>query len=139
MKVELKYPVFTFQKNNNMIYVFFKERNLKSTSENLLNEHGFIGNIIIDSLGNKFRIKNVSKVKYLGLWGFNPLLKGRQILIDFEYESKLDQISLEDFKKEILLRINKTKKIWISSWDINELRDAILNSSSFDEIAHLLK
>ncbi len=139
MQVELKYPVFAFKKNDNMVYVFFKERDLKSTSIQILNTINF-GNVThIDSLGNKYKIKKAFKVKYLGLWGFNPLLKGRQILIDFEYAPAVEQVLLSDFKKDIIHRIDKTKRIWQSGWDINELKEAVLNSSSFEEIANLIK
>ncbi len=136
--MKLKYPVFAFHKNDNMIYVFFKEDDLKSTSEGFLNEGGFVGDSITDASGHKFKIKKAFKVKYLGLWGFNPLLKGRQILVDFEYESEVEKVTLDDFKKDILVRIDKKKQIWQSAWDISKLKEAIRNSLSFEEIAGLL-
>jgi len=136
---ELRYPVITVPRNDNMVYVFLKEKDLKSTSEELLSKLDYRSIELIDSSGHKFRIKKAFKIKYLGLWGFNPLLKGRQILIDFEYEQEIEIVDLKDFKQEIISRMDKKKQIWQSGWDISELKSAILNSSSFEEIAHLLK
>lgn len=139
MQVELKFPVFAFRKNDNMAYVFFKERDLKSTSAQIFKTFDYENVTHIDSLGSKYRIKRAFKVKYLGLWGFNPLLKGRQILVDFDYAPEVEKVLLNDFKKEIIHRIDKTKRIWQSGWDISELKEAIANSSSFEKIAFLLK
>lgn len=122
-----------------MIYVFFKEVDLKSTSTQIFKTFNYQNVIHIDSLGNKYKIKKAFKVKYLGLWGFNPLLKGRQILVDFEYESEVEQITLDDFKRDILFRIDKTKRIWQSAWDIEELKTTVENSKTFKGIAQLLK
>lgn len=138
MQTKLNYPVFVFKKEDNMIYVFFKERELKSTNDYFLSKDGFIGNAIIDSTGNKYKINKVVKVKYLGLWGFNPLLKGRQILVDFEYIPEVKKVSLSDFKMDVIHRIDKTKRIWQSGWEIDELKEAVMNSLSFKEVASLL-
>lgn len=139
MSKEVRYPVIVVPKNDNMVYVYFKEKDLKSTSEELLRKLDY-GNLeLIDSTGYKYRIQKAFKVKYLGLWGFNPLLKGRQILINFDYEPEMEQVTLGDFKKEIISRVDKTKRIWRSGWDISELKGAVANSSSFEEIAYLLK
>ena len=122
-----------------MIYVFFNERELKSTSTEIFKTFNYKNMVHIDSLGNEYKIFKVFKVKYLGLWGFNPLLKGRQILIDFEYFSEVKALKLSDFKKNIIGRVEKTKSIWQSGWDVNELKEIIASSSSFIEIANLLK
>ncbi len=139
MRIDLKYPVFVFWKNDNMVYVFFNERDLKSTNTQIFNTFNYKNVVHIDSLGNEYKIEKTLKVKYLGLWGFNPILKGRQILIDFEYSPEIKTIQLSDFKNEVIHRIDKTKKIWQSGWDINELKELIKSSSSFQEIANLLK
>lgn len=139
MSITIHYPVFVLPKNDNMIYVYFTEKDFKSTSEELLKTIDYPSLEIIDTIGQTFIIKRAFKVKYLGLWGFNPLLKGRQILIDFEYEREVKQISLSDFKKDIIQRVDKTKKIWQSGWDLNQLKEAISNSPSFIETANLLK
>ncbi|GGH25180.1 hypothetical protein FAZ19_15845 [Sphingobacterium alkalisoli] len=139
MQVELSYPVFVLPRKSNMVYVYFKEKDLKSTSEELLQKLDYTNLDLIDVSGYMYKIKKVFKVKYLGLWGFNPLLKGRQILVDFEYAPEVEKVLLSDFKKDIIHRIDKTKQIWQPGWDMGELKEAVTNSSSFEEIADLLK
>ena len=92
MIIELNYPVFAFLKGDNMIYVFFDELSLKSTNTQILKTLKYEDICHVDSLGNKYKIDSAFKVKYLGLWGFNLLLKGRQILIDFDYKPSIDSI-----------------------------------------------
>jgi len=133
------YPVFAFQRDDNMIYVFSEDRSLKSTSVDFLKNNGYEDSTIIDSSGTLYRIRSAYKVKYRGLWGFNPLLKGRQILVEFDYEPETGTISLEEFKKDVIRRIHKTKHIWQSAWDISELIDEVKESDSFEAIAMLLK
>jgi hypothetical protein len=137
--MKLKYPVFAFQKGNSMIYVFLKEYALKSTSKRFLNNGGFKGDTIVDSMGNVFKIKNAQMVKYRGLGGFNPLLKGRQILVDFEYENEVSSMSLSDFKKDIVKRIAQNSNYWQASGDVSDLQTAVEECFSFEEIANLLK
>lgn len=139
MKVELNYPIIVLSKKDNMVYVYFKEKDFKSTSEELLKKIDFANLEVIDSLGHNYKINKAYKIKYLGLWGYNPLLKGRQILIDFEYDSEVQMISLEDFKAEIIKRLEKKKKLWEMSYDFQELKHRVYHSPSFSTIAQLLK
>lgn len=140
MNRELKFPVFAFQKNDNMVYVFFKDRDLKSTSTRFLRRNGFLGDTLIDSTGSIYKIKNAFQVKYLGLFGFSLLKKGgRQILVDFEFDPDIKTITLSEFKDEVITRIEKKKSFWQSAWDIDELKGKIMNSNSFREIANLVK
>lgn len=139
MQLNLKYPVFVFQKNDDMVYVFFNERDLKSTNTLIFKDFDYKNVIHIDSFGSRYKIKNVFKVKYLGLWGFHPFLKGKQILVDFEYELEAEKVLLTDFKKEIIQRIERSKRIWQSGWDIDLLKKAVAESISFEEIANFLK
>jgi len=136
---ELKFPVFAFQKNDSMIYIFFEDKDLKSTSVQFLNQNGFVGDTLIDSKGNIFKIKKVFKVKYIGLLGFSLLKKGRQILVDFEFDNEIKTISLLEFKKDIIERVKINKSYWEASWDTEDLIDNINNSTSFRTIAQFLK
>lgn len=69
MSKELRYPVIAVPRNDNMVYVYFKEKDLKSTSEELMKKLDY-GNLeLIDSSGYKYKIQKAFKVKYLGLWG----------------------------------------------------------------------
>ncbi|MGN7787360.1 hypothetical protein ACTJIJ_22690 [Niabella sp. 22666] len=70
--------------------------------------------------------------------GFNPLLKGRQILIDFELNSSIEHVRLEDVLQELIKRVEKNKGFWESAWDIEELKKRLQESRTFDEIANLL-
>jgi len=139
MKVELSYPIIVLSKNDNMVYVYFKERDFNSTSEDLLKKIDYTNLEVIDSLGHNYKIKRAYKVKYLGLWGYNPLLKGRQILIDFEYDSEVQVVSLESFKEEIIKKLEEKKKFWEASYDLQELKQSVYQSQSFSMIAQLLK
>ncbi len=139
MEVELNYPVIVLSRMDNMVYVYFNDKDLKSTSEELLKKLDYTNLELIDRFGCKYKINRAFKVKYLGLWGFNPLLKGRQILIDFEYDPEVQSVSLDDFKEEIIKRVEKKKRFWETSWDIDELKQKVNQSSTFSEIAELLK
>ena len=139
MNKQLIFPVFAFQKNDNMIYVFFNEKNLKSTSTRFLKKNGFINDVIIDSQGYIYIIKKAFMIKYRGLLGYSLLLKGRQILVDFEFDKEVSSISLEEFKFDLINRINKTKHIWQSSYEIKELILKVNESNSFEDLAYLLK
>jgi len=139
MEPKLNYPVFVLPKKSDMIFVFFKEVDLKSTTTEFLDKGGFVGDIIVDAFGNKYEIEKAYFKKYRGLLGYNPLLKGRQILVDFHFAMELHPIALDEFKRIVHDRINKNKRLWLSSWNIDELQAAIANSISFEEISHLLK
>ena len=139
MKINIGYPVIVLRKNDNMIYVFFNDKDLKSTNEDLLKKINYRNVEIIDSNGLRYKITKAHKVRYLGLWGFNPFLKGGQILIDFEYDSHVQTIILEIFKDEIITRIEKKKKFWESGWDFEVLKQKIFACRSVTEMAILLK
>lgn len=139
MNKELIFPVFAFQKNDNMVYVFFNERTIKSTNTVILDKIGYKGITLIDSQGNVFKIKRAYKVKYIGLFGFSLLKKGRQILVDFEFENDKVTFELPDFKQFIIQKIENNKSYWNASWDIDELKSKIMNCSSFADVAYLIK
>ena len=137
MKKELIFPVFAFQKNDNMVYVFFNERTLTSTNTIILDKIGYKGITLVDSQGNVFKIKRAYKVKYIGLFGFSLLKKGRQILVDFEFENDKATFELPEFKQFIIQKIEKS--YWSASWDIDELKSKIMNCDSFADVAYLIK
>jgi len=140
MRTHLSYPIFATKAKDNMVYVFFKEKDLKATSTSLLSKNVFKNVTLIDSQGNVFKIERAYKVKYLGLFGFSLLKKGgRQILVDFEFDSDVKTIELSEFKKEIINRIEIMKYFWQSAWDIDELKSKIMNCNTFVDIAYLIK
>ncbi|MEM9339596.1 MAG: hypothetical protein AAGA66_12755 [Bacteroidota bacterium] len=136
----MKYPVFALQENNDMVYVFLNERDLKSTNTDLL-QKGIFNNVkLTDSEGSTREIKKVFKVKYLGFQGISLLKKGRQILVDFEYESESILTDLEEFKKEVIRKVKSKKQYWLTSWgNVSELVKRIENCESFNELADLMK
>jgi hypothetical protein len=137
--MNLNYPVFATNTKHNMIYVFFKEKDLKSTSTDLLNKNIFNGVVLIDSKGDTYKIKKVHIVKYIGFYGFSLLKKGRQVLVDFEYENEKSIFELSDFKQYIVLKIENSRRFYDSSMTKSELKSEILNCSSFEEVANLIK
>ncbi|MGX5691518.1 hypothetical protein [Arcticibacter tournemirensis] len=139
MEAELNYPVIVLSRKDDMVYVYFNDKDLKSTSEELLKKLDYTNLDLIDRVGHKYKINKAFKVKYLGLWGFNPLLKGRQILIDFKYDPEVQCVSLDDFKDEIVKRLEKKKRFWEASWDVEELKQKVSHCPSFSGIAELLK
>lgn len=135
----LSYPIFATKAKENMVYVFFKEKDLKATNTNLLSKNVFKNVTLIDSQGNVFKIKRAYKVKYIGLFGFSLLKKGRQILVDFEFENDKATFELPEFKQFIIQKIENNKSYWNASWDIDELKSKIMNCNSFADVAYLIK
>jgi hypothetical protein len=135
----LSYPIFATKAKENMVYVFFKEKDLKATNTNLLSKNVFKNVTLIDSQGNVFKIKRAYKVKYIGLFGFSLLKKGRQILVDFEFENDKATFELPEFKQFIIQKIENNKSYWNASWDIDELKSKIMNCNSFADVASLIK
>lgn len=139
MKTTLKFPVFVFQEKNEMIYVFFNEQIFKSTSTRFLNQGGFVGDTIIDSNGVVYKIKRAFQIKYLGFFGFSLIKKGRQILVDFEFEDNTTSVNIQEFKQFIISKIKKERNYWKSSYNITNLVSIINSCTDFKEIATVLK
>lgn len=71
-----------------MVYVFDSEKDLRSTSTDLL-EKGIFKNVqIFDSSGQVFLIREAFKVGYKGFFGLSLIKKGRQILVDLNLNIK---------------------------------------------------
>ncbi len=62
----MKYPVFALKEKDNMIYVFFNEKDLKNTSTDLLKKNIFKDVNLKDASGEVFKIKNTIKIKDVG-------------------------------------------------------------------------
>ena len=139
MKIDLEYPIIIIRNYDKMVYVYNDNKTFKSTSEDLLKKIDYTKLDIIDSLGYQYKIDKVFKVKYAGFWGFNPFLKGRQIVIDFEFNQEIRKVALDDFKGKIIERIDNNKNFWEIAWDIKELKQQLHLCSTFSEIAKLLR
>lgn len=139
MELRLNYPILLLSTKDSKIYVFTREKDFKSTNEDLFNTINYKNYYIIDKSGLKYKIKNAYKVKNLGFFGFNPFKQGKQILIDFEFSTEIEKLHLDSIKKELIQRVDQDKDYWNSSWDIEELNSRILNSKNLDMIILLLK
>lgn len=135
----MKYPVFALKEKDNLIYVFFKEKDLKITNTDLLRKNIFKKVTLIDASGEVYKIKYAFKIKDAGFFGFSLLKKGKQVLIDFEFEGESTNISISQFKQDIKDKIDRNKNFWQSAWNISELKEKINKSTSFREIADLIK
>lgn len=56
MELRLNYPVLLLSKSNNRIYVFTKEKDLKSTNEELFGKINYSNYYVVDELGLKLKI-----------------------------------------------------------------------------------
>jgi len=138
MKIEVQYPVLVFPSYEKMVYVFRKESGLTHTTVTLLKTIKYDGMEIVTSSGMKHTIKDAYKIKYLGFWGFNPMLKGRQILIDFNFYENPSRVDLPELKKRVMECVRANKDFWESAWDIKELVSEIESADSFEMVAELV-
>jgi len=138
MKAELKYPIFSFVKNDNMVYVFYRDKDNKTTNIEIFKKYKFKGIVIIDSSGMKYIIKRAYKTKWLGISGYFTGMQGRVFLVDFEYEDEIEQISLDELKEMILNRYPKSR--WFhSAWvDVNEFKEEMDKCTTFEELARVV-
>ena len=67
MNTELRFPIFAFQKNDDMVYVFFNEHTLKSTNTEILDKIGYAGITLIESTGSRGKASVLISVATLGL------------------------------------------------------------------------
>lgn len=122
--------------NKNSIEVLNLDDSITIVTTKAFNNKSLLGLEIIDSNGKRFKITSVKKRKNLHpFWKFeffNPLIK---VKLDYE---PIGSLTLEDFKKKILVAIEKDKEIWKSAGPILEIKNSINQSSSFKEIARLL-
>lgn len=137
------FPIITFKEGNNFLYFFDKEKDFSTTTELLLKKEIFKGFIIVDSDGFIYKIKHVKKVGNIGFFGINPLLKDwwkdREIRVEFEFEPNLEKIHLDTLKEIVIEKVEKAKQFWRESWSIKELRDAINNAKTFQELICLFR
>lgn len=135
--MKLNYPVFAIKEED--FYIFFSDDGLKKTNTQLLDKKIYEHVTLVDSTGTVRSIKNVTAVRYLGLWGFNLFKKGRQIEVDFEFEEDISSFTLLQFKDFLIKKINKHPSVWVDRWSLDQLYQEINNVNSFEDLAHLLK
>lgn len=138
MHLQLKYPIFSFVKDDNMVYVFHRERDNKTTNTEIFKKYKFKGNIFIDSSGTKYIVKKAFMTQWRGFKGYFTGMQGRVIAIEYEYEDGITKVSLEELKEMILNRYPKSR--WFSSaWvSVEELEQEMNKCNNFEELARLI-
>ncbi len=91
------YPVAIISQEKELQYARFPDDIFK-TNTHLLKKGFFENLILIDSKGNKFKIKEAKKNRSFGLfWGISPF--GYQhIIVDLEIDKTFEKLNLEEFK-----------------------------------------
>jgi hypothetical protein len=127
----LKFPVICLSKKNHMIYLYSDYSDMRRTSENLLSVWNDVK--IIDSQGLEFKVDEVRKAGLRGIFGWHPLLKGKSIYADFIF-SDGKNVDFSELRNELINRVEKTKEFWKEAWSIKELKNAINEAKTFEEL-----
>ena len=112
MKAKLKYPIFWSSPNDNRIYVFWKEKENKTTKLDMLKEaNGWKGDMIIDATETKYIVKCSYMTKWKGIHGFTGMIYYEQ-----EYEDNPESFSLQQLQDRIAERYPKTRWFREEGW-----------------------
>lgn len=138
METTLKYPIFQFGPDDNMVYVFWKEN--KSTQLALLKEaDGWKGDIIVDSTGTKYVIKRSYMTDWKGIRGFTGMSTG-MIGYETEYEDSTEPFSLRQLQERIAVRYPKVRWFKEECWDsVEDFRQTIFACKTFEELADIFQ
>ena len=137
MKATLKYPIFQFSPDENMVYTFWKEN--KTTQLALLKEcKGWNGDIVVDSTGTKYTVRRSYMTGWKGIHGFTGMSTG-MISYETEYEDNPEPFSLRQLQERIAERYPKTRWFKEECWNsADEFRQAIFACKTFEEVADIL-
>lgn len=101
---EIIFPIMYFSESDPMLYVRESKKGFGYTSQDLL-EEGIFNNLeFVDASGQVYKTIKAEKIRYRGLWGFNPLLKGRQIEVKLYIEKTYD-LTFEQIKQLIQAKL----------------------------------
>ena len=64
----------------------------------------------VDATGRVFAVEHVHKTGYRGLWGWNPLRKGRQVRVRFALQEN-GPVALEAFKQTLLAQLLTSPRV----------------------------
>jgi hypothetical protein len=137
MKIEPKFPIIQIIEGDSVIYGCTNTNDYYKCDINYIPKYK--NSTVVDSNGTMFKITSAKKSKWgTLLWGYHPWLKGRVVVVDFEYElpQKLDWA---EFKHILIERLSKkVNPIWYpNSIKKIEQRLESSNSESFQEIIEL--
>lgn len=135
MKHKPSFPAIQIFINDNIIYGCENYKDYYRSSLSLMNK--LKGSVLIDCEGTKFVVKDVKKVGWgTILWGYNPLMKGRLVKVDFEY-AEVSKLSWHEFKNIILDKLgHKTNPIWYPN-SKKMIIDNLTDKSEFKSIIDL--
>jgi hypothetical protein len=129
---QFKYPVVCFFEDGLLNYA----RNSIDLSESnlvLLKKGVYKNLIIIDSEGKKYKIISVKKRKSRGLfWGIS-ILNLQNIYINFITDVEVEQLTLDEFKKEVFKQHRKHGQI-VGGFLFKQEITIIKNANSIKEI-----
>ncbi|GAB4018854.1 hypothetical protein [Spirosoma koreense] len=111
---DVEFPIIMFSEGKSMLYYFDSKKEIHYTSGELLKKRVFKKTQLIDSLGKGYKIQDVEKTGYRGLWGFHPFFKGTSIKIKYTLE-ETQRYDFEDIKQFILDKLNSpgaTRLFW---------------------------
>jgi hypothetical protein len=125
-----------FGKTNNMVSVYYNERQFSSVSMNFFTtKAGLVGNKIVDSSGMKYTTKNTC---ITGSSGFGQE-QDRVISVKYEYEDAGMLITPEELKAMLLECFPKSK--WLRpAWNnIKTFQSEIDGCNDFSQLASLFR
>lgn len=138
MEAKLKYPVFVFLKKDNMVYVDYRDKDMKATNTEIFNTTNFKGRIIIDSSGTKYVTRKAYQTGYLGIKGFSLFMVGKAISFEYDYENEVVKISLEELKEMIINRYPKSRWFYSAWVDVEEFKEEMDKCTTFEELARVV-
>ena len=131
----INFPVNCFSQSYILIYQTQDELTTCGVKE--LKDGLYKNMIIVDSNENGYKLKDSSRIKYVGpFWGFR-LFYSRQITVELIFESGPFHVSLEKLKELICDAIDKGPEFWSSAGDIDELKAETRKANTFHEVIHM--
>lgn len=137
MKAKLKYPIFKFSPDENMVYIFW-EKNQTTQLAILKEADGWKGEIVIDSTGTKYTVKRSYMTGWKGIHGFTGMNMG-MIRYETEYEDFTEPFSLRELQERIAERYPKTRWFKEECWNsVKDFRQTIFACKSFEKLAEVM-
>jgi hypothetical protein len=134
----IKFPIIVLKKGDSMVYTFSNKLSFTRTSEELLKIGIWDNCEIIDSNQISTTITDVRVCGYTGLWGWNPFLKGKGIIVDFDFSNE-KQIDLEVVKQRVTLHTTQRSTNVETDLQLNDILQNLLLAKSIEEIVLILR
>jgi hypothetical protein len=133
MKIEdIATPALLFNAKFN-IMEFVRDKNFLSvTTRSGLKKGLVVGNIVVDCLGNSFRVLSAKKkANYYPFWKFEFFDPFIYIEMELEMAKKID---LNDVKNKVIKIISREEDEWTNYGDVEEIKRLIGQSTSYGEL-----